>query len=149
MKTVKIKYTGKSEIPKRQTLGSAGYDVHANLIFEKKVYEELKIAPFQLVFIPTGIHLEIPIGYECQIRARSSLCKKNLMFANGIGTIDSDYRGEIFIPLRNLSNRISVIKHGERIVQLVFNRVELPVLQEVSELSDTERGQSGFGSTGE
>ena len=107
------------------------------------------IAPGETAFIPTGLAMEIPKGYAGLAYARSGLaCKKDLAPANKVGVIDSDYRGEFMIALHNHGSETRVIEHGERIAQLVITPVFTPGFTEVSELSDTERGTGGFGSTG-
>lgn len=107
------------------------------------------IAPGETAFIPTGLAMEIPKGYAGLAYARSGLaCKKDLAPANKVGVIDSDYRGEFMIALHNHGSETRIIEHGERIAQLVITPVLTPGFTEVSELSDTERGAGGFGSTG-
>lgn len=107
------------------------------------------IAPGETAFIPTGLAMEIPKGYAGLAYARSGLaCKKDLAPANKVGVIDSDYRGEFMIALHNHGSETRIIEHGERIAQLVITPVFTPGFTEVSELSDTERGAGGFGSTG-
>ena len=107
------------------------------------------IAPGETAFIPTGLAMEIPKGYAGLAYARSGLaCKKDLAPANKVGVIDSDYRGEFIIALHNHGSETRIIEHGERIAQLVITPVFTPGFTEVSELSDTERGAGGFGSTG-
>src|SRR5690606_24703240 len=107
------------------------------------------IKPLQRVLIPTGLYIELPDGYEAQIRPRSGLAaKKGLSVLNAPGTIDSDYRGEIKVILINLSNETVVINTGERIAQMVIAKYEKALLTEVDELNNTERGSGGFGHTG-
>ena len=107
------------------------------------------IAPGETAFIPTGLAMEIPKGYAGLAYARSGLaCKKDLAPANKVGVIDSDYRGEFMIALHNHGSETRIIEHGERIAQLVITPVFTPGFTEVSELSDTDRGAGGFGSTG-
>ena len=111
--------------------------------------EPVKLKPLQRALIPTGLHIELPAGYEAQIRPRSGLAiKKGLSLLNTPGTIDSDYRGEIKIILINLSNETAQVHHGERIAQMIINEYEKATFIEVDELSDTERGDGGFGHTG-
>ena len=99
--------------------------------------------------VKTGLFLEIPVGFECQVRPRSGLAlKKGISVLNSPGTIDADYRGEVGVILINMSNETFVVENGERIAQLVFAKVEQAQWEEVSELSSTERGAGGFGSTG-
>lgn len=130
-------------LPKYETSGSAGMDISAMLA------EPVIIKPLQRVLIPTGLYIELPDGYEAQIRPRSGLAaKKGLSVLNAPGTIDSDYRGEIKVILINLSNETVVINTGERIAQMVIAKYEKALLTEVDELNNTERGSGGFGHTG-
>ena len=129
--------------PSYQSSGSSGMDVRAHLS------ESLVIKPGRSVLVPTGLYLEIPSGYEVQVRSRSGLALKNgIIVLNSPGTIDSDYRGEIKIILMNLSDKDFIIRDQDRIAQLVLSRYEKAELQASDELSDTERGCGGFGSTG-
>ena len=129
--------------PKYETAGSSGMDLAA--FIEKNII----INPGDKVLIPTGFSLSIPQGYEVQIRPRSGLAaKRGITVLNTPGTIDSDYRGEIKIILINLSKDKFIIKNGERIAQMVVCPVEQVSVEEVKELSDTDRGIEGFGSTG-
>ena len=135
---MKIKVINRSafELPHYETVSAAGLDVRANTT------ESIVLEPLQRALVPTGLYVEIPDGYEIQVRPRSGLA------ANAPGTIDPDYRGEIKVILVNLSNEPFELKPGERIAQLVvaqFTRIEW---ESVSELSETERGAGGFGSTG-
>lgn len=148
---VKIVNKSSNPLPAFQTPGSAGMDICANLVFdpdtdEPTIYTE--IPPGATYKIPTGIYMEIPGGYECQVRTRSGMASKGVCVANSPGTIDSDYRGEICVLLKNDSNQCYPINHGDRIAQLVFNKIEQPELELVEELSSTDRGDGGFGSTG-
>ncbi len=140
-----IKIINKSTLPKPDYLteGSAGIDLFAN------IERPLIIKPLQRTLIPTGIYLAIPKGYEGQIRARSGLALNHgITLANGIGTIDSDYRGEIKVILINLGNEDFEINRGDRIAQLVFIKYEKIKLVEVESLNETNRGDGGFGHTG-
>ena len=129
--------------PKYETSGSSGMDIAAYI--EKEVI----INPGEKALIPTGFSLSIPQGYEVQIRPRSGLAaKKGVTVLNTPGTIDSDYRGEIKVILINLSKDIFYVKSGERIAQMVVCPVKQVALEEVNELSETNRGVGGFGSTG-
>lgn len=142
---MKIKVINKSRhsLPKYQTAGSSGMDLVANL------QEPITLHPLERALVPTGIFLEIPVGYEGQVRARSGLAlKKGLSLPNGIGTIDSDYRGEVQVIVVNLSNENLVIQDGERIAQLVIIKYERVEIEEVEELSETLRNHGGFGHTG-
>lgn len=130
-------------IPTYGSAGAAGADLYACLD------TAVEIAPGKTAFIPTGLAMEIPVGYAGLAYARSGLaCKQDLAPANKVGVIDSDYRGEFMIALHNHGREVRVITHGERIAQLVITPVFTPGFTEVSELSDTERGAGGFGSTG-
>lgn len=140
---MQVKVINKSDnsLPLYETIGSAGCDVrstHSDVIY-----------PGRSALIKTGLYVEIPIGYEIQVRPRSGLAlKKNLTVLNTPGTIDADYRGEIGVILINHGQTAATIEQGDRIGQLVLNKVEQIEWNEVSELSDTDRGQGGFGSTG-
>jgi dUTP pyrophosphatase len=145
MPAKKIKVVNKSdnELPRYETSGSAGMDLRAMLA------EPVMLKPLQRALIPTGLYIELPDGYEAQIRPRSGLAfKKGLSIVNAPGTIDSDYRGEIKILLINLSNETAIVNTGERIAQMVISKYEQVKLDEVDVLSDTERGAGGFGHTG-
>ena len=140
---VKIINTSAYPTPEYKTEGSAGMDLYANTTFETT------IAPLQRVLVPTGIYIELPKGYEAQVRPRSGLAAKNgITVLNTPGTIDSDYRGEIKAILVNLSNEDFVLKPGERIAQMVVAKHERVEWEEVQVLEETERGDGGFGSTG-
>lgn len=142
---MKVKIINKSSfsLPEYKTEGSAGMDLYANI-------EKPKILkPLERALIPTGIFLSIPFGCEGQVRPRSGLALKHgITLANAIGTIDSDYRGEIKVILINLSNEDFVIDKGDRIAQLIFVKYEKADFVEVNSLDNTERGQGGFGHTG-
>lgn len=130
-------------LPSYATLASAGLDLKA--VLSKSV----SLKPLERVMIPTGLFMEIPIGYEGQVRPRSGLAYKHgLTVLNAPGTIDADYRGEVKVVLVNLSNEEYTINPGDRIAQLVIAKHEQITWQEVQELSDTERGAGGYGSTG-
>jgi dUTP pyrophosphatase len=143
IKKIKIVNKSDNDLPQYETAGSAGMDLRAMLT------EPVIIKPLQRALIPTGLYIELPEGYEAQIRPRSGLAfKKGLSILNAPGTIDSDYRGEIKILLINLSNETSVVNTGERIAQMIIAKYERVGLDEVDSLSDTERGAGGFGHTG-
>ncbi|OFK81026.1 deoxyuridine 5'-triphosphate nucleotidohydrolase [Anaerosphaera sp. HMSC064C01] len=143
MATIKIINKSKNEIPKYQTENSAGVDIRASLD------EDLVLKAGEFKLVSTGIFLEIPSSYEVQIRARSGLSiKHGIGLVNGIGTIDSDYRGEIKVPLINFSKEDFTIENGMRIAQMVLSKYEKINFEEVDELSDSERQDGGFGSTG-
>jgi dUTP pyrophosphatase len=140
---IKIRNQSGNDIPKYATPGSSGMDVKAWL--ETPV--ELK--PLERAMIPTGIFLEIPEGYEAQIRPRSGLAfKQGITCLNSPGTIDSDYRGEVKVILINLSSEMQTVVNGERIAQLVISKVEKAILQPADQLEDSQRGKGGFGHTG-
>ena len=148
--TVKVKklshYDESFPLPSYETTGAAGADVRASL----GAGEKLLIKPGERVLVTTGLSMEIPMGYEVQVRPRSGLSyKTGLMVLNSPGTIDSDYRGEVKVILGNLGKVDEVINHGDRIAQLVLAPVT-QALYEVSsdELTETARGAGGFGSTG-
>lgn len=141
---MKIKIINKSKhpLPQYQTQGSSGMDLRANL--DKKII----LKSLERTLVPTGIYIELPQGYEAQIRARSGLAlKKGLSLPNGIGTIDSDYRGELKIIFVNLGKEDIEINDGDRIAQMVIMKIERPEIEEVEILGDTERSKGGFGHT--
>ena len=139
----KVINKSKHPLPKYETDGSSGMDLRANLD------ENLVLKPLDRVLVPTGLYFEFEKGYEAQVRARSGLAlKKGLGLPNGIGTIDSDYRGELKVILINMSRDDVVIEDGDRIAQVVFMKIEIPNIVEVEEISDTERSDGGFGHTG-
>jgi dUTP pyrophosphatase len=142
---VEIKVINKSnnELPHYATAGAAGMDIRAN------IESEIVLAPLQRMLVPTGIFMEIPEGYEVQVRPRSGLAFKNgITCLNTPGTIDSDYRGEIKVLLINLSNEAQTINHNDRIAQLIIAKYETAKLQVVNELNETVRAAGGFGHTG-
>lgn len=129
--------------PRHETEGSAGLDIRANL------ETAIELPPLGRELIPTGLFIEIPSGYECQVRPRSGLSiKKGLTVINAPGTIDSDYRGEIKVPVINLSSTNQVIEPGERIAQMVFAAYSRVEWEDTDQLSESNRGAAGFGSTG-
>lgn len=130
-------------LPSYETDGAAGMDLRAHL------ETPVELLPGKRALIPTGLFMEIPAGYEVQIRARSGLAVKyGIGLTNGIGTIDSDYRGEIKIPLINWGEDTFVINDGDRVAQMVVCRYEKAELESVESLSETTRGTGGFGHTG-
>ncbi|MFK7936864.1 MAG: dUTP diphosphatase [Saprospiraceae bacterium] len=140
---VKVINKSKNPLPRYETTGSAGLDLRADIT------EPIELNPLERTLIPTGLLIELPVGYEAQIRPRSGLSiKKGLSLVNSPGTIDSDYRGEIKVIMVNLSNEAQVIPVGERIAQMVIARYEQIEWKNVEILSDTARGSGGFGSTG-
>ncbi|MEF9922880.1 MAG: dUTP diphosphatase [Anaerovoracaceae bacterium] len=141
---MKINIVSKSGIlPKYETEGSAGVDLRAFL--DKPIV----LKPGDRSLVPTGLFIEVPVGYEAQVRARSGLAiKYGIGLVNGIGTVDSDYRGELNIPMINWGNEEFVINNGDRIAQMVINKYEKVQFQLSEELSETDRGAGGFGHTG-
>ena len=143
---MKLNIVNKSDnaLPAYETVNSAGMDLRAYL-----PDGELVIKPMQRALVPTGLFMEIPVGYEGQVRPRSGLAiKSGITVLNSPGTIDADYRGEVKVILINLSDVDFVIKSGDRIAQLVIAKHEQPEVVEVLVLSETERGAGGFGHTG-
>lgn len=141
--TVKIINRSGNPLPAYSTVLSAGMDVRASLS------EPVVLKPLQRAMVPTGIYLEIPAGYEVQVRPRSGLAaKKGITVLNAPGTIDADYRGEVCVILVNLSDADFVVENGERIAQLVLAKHEHIEWEECSSLSESDRGEGGFGSTG-
>ena len=142
---MKINIINKSQhaLPHYETVASAGMDLRANLT------ESISLQPLERTIIKTGLFIELPIGYEAQVRPRSGLAFKNgITVLNSPGTIDADYRGEIGVILVNLSNQAFEIQNGERIAQLIIAKHDRAEWVEVQELSQTARGEGGFGSTG-
>ena len=140
---IKIINESRHALPAYQTALSAGLDLRANL------ETSINLKPLQRALIPTGLFLELPAGFEAQIRPRSGLAYKHgITVLNSPGTIDADYRGELKVLLVNLSEDVFVIENGERIAQMVIARHETVSWLEAAELSVTERGAGGYGSTG-
>ncbi|MFN8322114.1 MAG: dUTP diphosphatase [Chitinophagales bacterium] len=142
---MKLRIINKSNnpLPSYETAGSAGMDLRA---FTE---QEIVLAPFERKLIPTGLYIELPDGYEAQLRPRSGLAfKHGISLPNTPATIDSDYRGEIKVALINLSQENFTIKSGDRIAQMVIARYEKAELIAVEEITETKRGEGGFGSTG-
>ncbi|HZH93949.1 MAG TPA: dUTP diphosphatase [Tissierellaceae bacterium] len=140
---VKVVNMGSLSLPEYKTAGASGVDLMANL--ESTVV----LKPMERFMVPTGLFVEIPEGYEAQIRGRSGLAAKNgISLANGVGTIDSDYRGEIKVILINLGNEPFEIKHGDRIAQMILAKYEKIEFTLVDSLEETDRGSGGFGHTG-
>lgn len=143
MTEVRIVNKSNHRLPEYATSGSSGMDLKAN------TSEPVVINPMERFMVPTGIFIELPDGYEAQIRPRSGLaCKFGITVANAPGTIDADYRGEIKVCLINLSNEKFVLQPGDRIAQMVVSRYEKVEWDEVLFLTETERGEGGFGHTG-
>ena len=144
MTEVLIKRLSKNiELPKYETNGSSGMDLSAN------IEKQIKIEPGKTSIIPTGISVSIPKNFEIQIRSRSGLAAKSqISVLNSPGTIDADYRGELKVILINLGNKTFVVERGARIAQMVLCPIVKAKFKEVDNLDDTDRGASGFGSTG-
>lgn len=142
---MKVKVINRSEnaLPAYETSASAGMDVRA------ANEEDIVLKPMERKLIPTGLFLEIPEGYECQVRSRSGLAlKSGISVLNAPGTVDADYRGEVGVILINFSQEDFTVKKGDRVAQLVFARYEQANWEETENLSDSHRGTGGFGSTG-
>ena len=141
--TVRVRRCTSNNLPAYETAHSAGLDLHAHLD------QPLSLAPGARALIPTGLRLEIPAGYEAQVRPRSGLAlKRGLTVLNAPGTIDADYRGDVGVILVNLSDTEQRIEPGDRVAQLVFAPVTRVRWEEVEKLGDSDRGTGGFGSTG-
>ncbi|MFZ4671364.1 MAG: dUTP diphosphatase [Flavobacterium sp.] len=140
---IKIINKSQHELPNYETIASAGMDLRANLS------EPITLKSLERTIVKTGLFIELPIGYEAQVRPRSGLAaKKGITVLNSPGTVDADYRGEIGVILVNLSQEDFVIENGERIAQLIIAKHERAEWISVEELSETSRGEGGFGSTG-
>jgi dUTP pyrophosphatase len=140
---VKIINHSPNPLPQYATEGSSGMDLRANIT------EPILLKSLERYLVPTGLFIELPLGYEAQVRPRSGLAiKQGVTCLNSPGTVDSDYRGEIKIVLVNLSGQEQIIQPGERIAQMVIQKVEKAVLTEVEILEETSRSGGGFGSTG-
>lgn len=141
--TVKIINNSTNALPAYETIGSSGMDLRANLS------QPVNLLPMQRALIPTGLFIELPLGYEAQVRPRSGLAiKHGITCLNTPGTIDSDYRGELKIILINLSSEPFAIQHGERIAQMIIQPVVKAAWEEVKILNESKRGEGGFGHTG-
>ena len=140
---LKIINKSSNALPKYESEQAAGMDIRCN------ISEPITLQPLERKLIPTGLFIELPVGYEAQIRPRSGLAlKRGLTVLNTPGTIDADYRGEVGVILINLSGEAQTIEPGERICQMVIAKHETPEVVEVEELSETERGAGGFGHSG-
>ena len=140
---IEIINNSKHELPQYATSQSAGLDLRANL------EESFTLKPLERKLVPTGLQIALPDGYEAQVRPRSGLAyKKGVTVLNAPGTIDADYRGDIGVILINMSNEDFVVEDGERIAQLIIAKYDQAEWIPVSELSETNRGEGGFGSTG-
>jgi dUTP pyrophosphatase len=145
MEVLQIKIVNQSlnPLPEYATIGSSGMDLRANL------HQSITLSPLERILVPTGLFIEIPQGYEAQVRPRSGLAiKQGLTCLNTPGTIDADYRGEIKVILINLSNEVQEVHHSDRIAQMVIQKVERVNWQLVDSLEETKRGEGGFGHTG-
>ncbi len=145
MQIISVNIVNKSAnpLPSYATAGSAGMDIRAN------IEHPITIQPLERYLVPTGLFIELPEGYEAQIRPRSGLAlKQGITCLNSPGTVDSDYRGELKVILINLSNTIQVINNGDRIAQMVIAKTAMAELFLVQQLNDTVRGDGGFGHTG-
>ena len=141
--TIKIINKSNHDLPNYETIASAGMDLRAN------ISEPITLKSLERTIVKTGLFIELPIGYEAQVRPRSGLAaKKGITVLNSPGTVDADYRGEIGVILVNLSNEDFIIENGERIAQLVVAQHATVVWQETSTLTNTERGEGGYGSSG-
>lgn len=140
---VKIVNISTNSLPEYSTEHAAGMDLRANLP------EAVTLEPLERKLIPTGLFIELPVGYEAQVRPRSGLAlKKGITVLNSPGTIDADYRGEVMVILINLSSEKFVIQHGERIAQMIVSAHQTVNWEEVEILEETTRGEGGFGHTG-
>lgn len=140
---IKIINKSGNALPKYESAQAAGMDIRCNIV------EPVTLLPMERKLMPTGLYVELPKGYEAQIRPRSGLAlKRGLTVLNSPGTIDSDYRGEIGVILINLSSEAQTIEPGERVAQMVITCVEQATVQEVEVIGQTERGEGGFGHSG-
>ena len=140
---IKIVNKSSNPLPEYATIHSAGMDLRAN------VPSSIVLKPLERKLIPTGLYIELPDGYEAQIRPRSGMAiKQGITCLNSPGTVDADYRGELKVILINLSNTIQTINHGERIAQMVIAKTEKAALVLVEQLNSSQRGEGGFGHTG-
>jgi dUTP pyrophosphatase len=145
MQTIQVNIVNISSnpLPTYATVGSAGMDIRANL------KESVALQPLERNLISTGLYIELPYGYEAQIRPRSGMAiNQGITCLNSPGTVDADYRGELKVILINLSNMEQVINHGDRIAQIIFSKTEKAELVLVNQLNKSQRGEGGFGHTG-
>lgn len=141
--SVNIINRSSNPLPSYATAGASGMDLRAD------IGEDIILEPMERKLVPTGLFIELPVGYEAQVRPRSGLAiKQGITCLNSPGTVDADYRGELKVVLINLSNEAQTIHKGDRIAQMVIQKVEIVTLTEVDELSLTVRGEGGFGHTG-
>ena len=143
MTSIKIINKSTNELPKYETRGAAGMDIRAF------IKEDISILPFERVLVPTGLYIELPLGYEAQLRPRSGLSiKSGITLPNSPATIDSDYRGEIKVALINLSQEVFVLRSGDRMAQMIIAKHETAAWELVENITERERSDKGFGSTG-
>jgi dUTP pyrophosphatase len=143
IKVKRLPHLGDLPLPSKQSRGSSGVDLHAC------VEEDIVLAPGRSALVPTGIVIEVPPGYEAQVRPRSGLAlKKGVTVLNSPGTVDSDYRGEVGVILINHGGESVTVKRGDRVAQMIFCAVMDPVIEESERLEETGRGAGGFGHTG-
>jgi dUTP pyrophosphatase len=141
--TINIINRSANVLPSYATAGSSGMDLRAD------IPGDIILQPLERRLVPTGLFIELPLGYEAQVRPRSGLAiKQGITCLNSPGTIDADYRGELKVVLINLSGELQTIQNGDRIAQMVIQKVEMVTLQQVDEINDTVRGAGGFGHTG-
>ena len=141
--TVKIINRSGNQLPSYATGGSSGMDLRA------AIDADIILKPLERCLVPTGLFIELPVGYEAQVRPRSGMAiKQGITCLNSPGTVDADYRGELKVILINLSNELQTIQTGDRIAQMVIQKVESVLLEQVEELAVTVRGEGGFGHTG-
>jgi dUTP pyrophosphatase len=143
MVAVKVKTERGAILPRYATEGSAGMDLRA------RISEPLRLASMERALVPTGVFIELPPGYEAQVRSRSGLSvRSGIACVNGVGTVDSDYRGELLVPVVNLGAEEYTINDGDRVAQMIVAKYERIELVETKDLGETERGSGGFGHTG-
>ena len=145
MEKIQVKIINRSPnpLPSYETEGAAGMDIRANIT------DPIVLQPLQRALVPTGLFIELPVGYEAQVRPRSGLAiKYGITCLNSPGTIDADYRGEIKVILINLSAEVQTLSHGDRIAQVIISPVEQAKWEEVTVLAESKRGEGGFGHTG-
>ncbi|HEX8356493.1 MAG TPA: dUTP diphosphatase [Segetibacter sp.] len=141
--TIKIKNVSVHPLPSYATAGSSGMDIRAN------IETDIQLKPLERTLVSTGLFIELPVGYEAQIRPRSGMAiKQGITCLNSPGTVDADYRGELKVILINLSDQRQTIQNGDRIAQMVVQKVESVTLVQVEEIDSTGRGAGGFGHTG-
>jgi dUTP pyrophosphatase len=141
--TVKIRTERGATLPRYETDGSAGMDLRA------RTDSPIELAPMQRTLVPTGLFIELPPGYEAQVRSRSGLSVRNgIACVNGVGTVDSDYRGELLVPVVNLGDGTYTINDGDRVAQMIVSRYERVEWEVTDTLGETGRGSGGFGHTG-